>query len=113
MTDRTRDVLRWSPRLLGIAVALFVALFAGDALREGRTGPAAAREVALHLVLPLVLLATVAVAWRRAWVGAAAFLGLAALYAATTARRPDWVLVVAGPLALVGALYALSWRRAR
>ena len=113
MTDRARDVLLWSPRILGTAVALFVAFFAGDALREGRTGPAAAREVALQLVPALLLLATVAVAWRRAWVGAATFLALAALYAATTTRRPDWVLAVAGPLALVGALYALSWRRVR
>jgi hypothetical protein len=39
-------------------------------------------------------------------------MGLAALYAATAGRgRIDWMLVISGPLAVVGALVWWSWRR--
>jgi hypothetical protein len=54
----------------------------------------------------------VAVAWRRPWIGAAAFLLLAAAYALTVPGRLDWILVISGPLFLVGMLYLWSARTA-
>ena len=110
VTARWIALLRWSARVLGIVVALFLATFALDAFGEGRGTLRSALALLLHLVPTLLLLAVVAVAWRRAWVGAVVFLGLAVVYAAMVPRRPDWVLVIGGPLALVGVLFALSWR---
>jgi hypothetical protein len=68
-----------------------------------------ALRVLMHLLPALLVLVAVVVGWRVPWAGAVGFLGLAGVYAATT-RRPDWILVIAGPLALVGILFALSWR---
>jgi hypothetical protein len=110
MSTRIRTLLRWGPRALGIAVALFLAAFALDVFGEGRGALQTALALLVHLVPSLLVLGAVAVAWRRPWVGAVVFLGLAAGYAMSTLRRPDWILVVAGPLALVGVLFALSWR---
>ena len=109
MTNPTHALLVWTPRVLGIAVALFLAAFALDVFGEGRGALQTAVALLLHLIPAFLVLAAVAVAWRYPWVGAIVFLGLAATYAASTLRRPDWILVIAGPLALVGALFALSW----
>jgi hypothetical protein len=90
MSDRNRTLLRWGPRMLGIAVALFLAAFAPDVFGEGRNALQTALALLVHLIPSL--------------------LGLAAVYAMSTLRRLEWILVIAGPLALVGVLFALSWR---
>ena len=114
MTHPSRDLLLlWIPRVLGIAVALFLAAFALDVFGEKRGVLATALALLVHLLPALLVLAAVAAAWRRPWVGALAFLGLAVAYAAMAWRRPDWILVIGGPLALVGALFAASWWRAQ
>jgi hypothetical protein len=113
MTGRHRELLRWLPRALGIGVACFLALFALDVFREERGVLATTLALLVHLVPALLVVATLVVAWRRPWVGALVFLGLAAGYAAMVPRRPDWILVIGGPLALVGVLFALSWRTDR
>ncbi len=104
MTPTTRRALLWSPRILGICNALFLALFAMDALAEG---PLA---LLIHAAPALFLLLVVALAWRWAWIGGLVFIALALLYAATTLQRPDWILSISGPLLAVGILFLLSWR---
>lgn len=106
MNRSTRSLILWSPRLLGILVALFLGLFALDSLGEGI-------GFVIHLAPTLLLLAAVAISWRWEWVGGVVFLSLAALYAATTLRHPDWILAIAGPMVVVGALYLLSWQHHR
>lgn len=103
MTTVVRRVLLWAPRVLGILVALFVGIFALDALSEGLAA------LTLHLLPSLLLLGIVALAWRREWFGGAAFLALAAGYMSIAAARPTWVLAISGPLALVGVLFLVSW----
>ena len=97
--------LVWAPRILGIAVALFIGVFALDALGEGP------RAILLHLVPTFVLLLAVLLAWQRPWVGALVFSALAVVYAATVPARPDWILVISGPLLVVGLLFLWSWRQ--
>jgi hypothetical protein len=77
---------------------MFIGMFALDAVREG------VPALLIHLAPAMLLLVVVATAWRWEWIGAAAFIGLAVLYAAS-ARRWDWILVISGPMAVVGLLY--------
>jgi hypothetical protein len=103
----------WAPRLLGLAVCLFLGLFALDAF-DG-TGDLSGKLAAfgLHLVPVLVLLAVVVLSWRRQWIGGVTFVGVALFYATVMAPgRPDWIAVIAGPLFLVGILFLWSWRHA-
>lgn len=110
----TSGLLRWSPRILGILVSLFIAAFALDAFSEGKPLLPAILDFAIHLVPALVLLTLVLVSFRWEWIGGVAFVGLAVAYALTMARgRPDWMLAISGPLAVVGVLFLWSWFRRR
>ena len=97
--------LLWSPRVLGLLVAVFLGVFALDAVEQGATA------LLIHAAPALGLLLAVAASWRRPWVGALAFLSLAAVYTVSTLHRPDWILTIAVPLSVVGLLFVLSWRR--
>ena len=111
MTTTSAPWLLWIPRGLGILAALFLGLFALDAFGEGKPLTEALPDFIIHLVPGAVLFAVVALAWRWPWVGAAAFFGLALVFAASNTSRSDWILTISGPLAIVGALFFWSWRR--
>ncbi len=104
MNKTSRSLLLWTPRILGILVAMFIGLFALDAVEEGIV------PFLIHLAPALGLLLIVSVAWRWEWVGAALFIGLAVLYSVNASDRLDWILTIAGPLFLVGLLFFWSWR---
>lgn len=100
----------WSPRILGIAVSFVLSLFALDAFTSGRPLDRAMADFAMHLVPALAVLAVVAMAWRRPWMGGVVFVLLAAAYALAARSRLDWVLAISGPLLVVGLLFLWSWR---
>ena len=91
-------------------VGLFLGLFALDAFSEGKPLVQALADFIIHLAPAAVLFVVVALAWRREWIGGIAFVGLAIAYAASNMGRPDWILTISGPLAIVGALFFWSWR---
>ncbi len=107
MSEAARRMLLWSPRILGISVAVFLGTFALDAVYEGVVA------FVIHLVPALFLLIVVAVSWRWQWVGGVVFVGLALTYALTTLNRVDWILTISGPLLVVGLLFLWSWRHHR
>jgi len=113
MTSANAKALLWSPRVLGMLVALFLGFLAIETL--DRKGIAAF----LLQVAPCVLmLLAVAVSWRREWVGAIVFFILASFYASLTTSRGDWRMAIAPPHSdvlfipsiVVGLLFLWSWR---
>ena len=114
MNAETFDPLAVVPRLLAIAVALFLGMFALDAFGSGAPLPQAIADFAVHLIPAGIVLGIVVAAWRRPLVGAVSFFGLAALYAWTApAGRLNWILAISGPLALVAAAFLAAWLRQR
>lgn len=109
MTDTVGGITRWAPRLAGIALALFLSLFALDAF-EGKSFAEGVPAFLIHLAPAMLVFATVAIAWRYPLVGAVAFLACAVGYAAMVRGRLDWIAVISGPLAVVAILFFLSWR---
>jgi hypothetical protein len=103
-----RTFLLWSPRVLGILLSVFLAMFALDAFSEGKPFVQALPYFAIHLAPAVLLLAIVAASWRWEWVGGLLFVALAVGYG-TMVRRLDWILVISGPLLVVGGLFLLSW----
>jgi CHASE2 domain-containing sensor protein len=103
-------LLLWTSRILGIAVSVFLGLFALDAFAPGKPLARALADFAIHLVPAAVVLTIVALSWRRPWIGGVAFVLLAAAYALTVRFRLDWVLAISGPLLAVGVLFLWSWR---
>lgn len=87
MKNLTKRSLFWTPRILGVVFALFISLFALDVFSEGNGFWRTAIALALHLIPTFVILAALAVAWRREWVGATFFPGLGVLYLVMTWGR--------------------------
>ena len=112
MNKTSARLLLWGPRILGLALCAFLALFALDAFNEQGPLSSVVGAFLIHLVPAAVLLVVVALSWRWEWVGGISFVTLAAAYAASVWRgHPDWVLVISGPLLIVGALFLWSWSR--
>jgi hypothetical protein len=106
-------LLVWAPRVLGIALTLFIAMFALDSFGEGKSIWRALGDFAIHLIPAFVMLAVVVASWRRPWIGGLVFIVLAVLYAMSVPSRPDWILVISGPLIVVGFLFLWSWWTSR
>ena len=110
MATTSDRLLLWTPRVLGILVSLFIGIFALDAFSEGQPWRVALPDAIVHLIPAFVLLGIVVASFRRQWIGAVAFIGLAVAYAAAMpGTRIDWVLTISGPLLAVGLLFLWSW----
>lgn len=107
MSPRVSRLVLWTPRVFGLVVTGFIALFALDSF-EGKPILQALPGFAVHLIPSALVGLMTAVGWRYRWAGAAIALALAATYAAMVPHRPDWILVISGPLVVVAALFALS-----
>ncbi len=116
MTETIRRGLRWTPRILGLAFALFLCVFALDVF-DGRHGLGPTLlALAMHLVPTLLVLLALAVAWKWPWAGALACVGLVAVHLASAwARFPiDVYALIDGPLVLMAVMFALDgWQRRR
>ena len=94
-------------------MSLFLALFALDAWDPAKPVATRATDLLIHLLPSALVLAVVALSWRREWIGAVAFVGLAIAYAVMVDFRVDWIVVISGPLLVAGLLYLWSSRLAR
>jgi len=104
--------LFWAPRILGMLFAIFLSLFALDVFGEGYGFWEILVALFMHLIPTFIVLIALAVAWRREWVGAILFFGLALFYVAMAWGRFPFVtcLAISGPLLLVGVLFLLNWK---
>jgi len=85
-------------------------MFALDAFSEGKPLLLALPDFIIHLIPAFVLAGLVLASFRRPWLGAVAFVGLAVVYAVTMSKgRLDWMMAISGPLLVVGALFSWSW----
>ncbi len=100
-------IIYWAPRILGIILVLFTALFALDTQRTGSTFDFITNLYS-HLLFPAVLLATLIAAWHREIIGIITYTALGILYTFMAYSHLSWVLVIAGPMFLCAALFALS-----
>lgn len=108
----SRKVLVWAPRLLLIGFALFLVIFSFDVFEQGKSAMETAIAFVIHNIPSMVLGLLVFVAWRREWVGALVCPLLAVAYIVWGWERfPVSVyFVMAGPLVLIAALYAVNWQ---
>jgi hypothetical protein len=86
-------------------------LFALDAFGPDQTGTEAITAFLWHLIPVGVLAAVVAVAWKLPLVGGVVFLVGGAVYAWMARGHFTWIVLLAAPMWVVGALFLLSWRR--
>jgi hypothetical protein len=81
MSRVTARLLYWSPRILSIAFAIFLSLFALDVFNEVHGFWRIVLAFSIHLIPALVIVAALIVAWRWEWIGTGLFALLAVYYA--------------------------------
>lgn len=98
------------PKLLSILYITFISLFALDVFSAGFNWPGTAIALFIHLIPTFLLIACLAVAWKRGVIGGSLFLAVGILFTLwfTTYRRLDVFLLISGPLLLIGALFIIS-----
>jgi hypothetical protein len=115
MNTISKRLLFWTPRIICIAFAILLSMFALDVFGEGYGFWKTVLALLIHLVPVYMVLIVLAMAWRWEWVGAAGFAGLALWYTSMVWRHygwrchPDWVVVIAGPLVLLAVLFLVNW----
>ena len=112
MSETTKGLVYWTPRLLCIAFAAFLAIFALDVFGMPVSLPKKLLALFMHLIPTWLVLLTLAVVWRREWIAAVIFPLLAVLHLATMWGRLNWpaFAIIDGPLFLLAVLFLLSWR---
>ena len=106
--------LYWSPRMLGVLFALFLAVFALDVFGEYHDPGQILVALFMHLLPTTILVGLiVAIAWRWEWIGTVTLLGLAIAYPLAGKHDISAILLISGSLAVVGTLFGVSgWVRA-
>ena len=103
------ELIVWAPRVVGLGLALFLGIFATDVLIENRGIVGTLVALAMHLIPAVVVLALVLIGWRHEGIAGLCFLALAVFYAGASLEHPVWIVVIAGPLALLSALFCYNW----
>ena len=111
MNAGMKGALFWTPRILCILFAVFVSMFAADVFGDGYGFWKTVVAFLIHLVPTYIVIIALVVAWRREWIGAILFIGLAVFYLVWAWGRFTWItyLVMSGPLFLVGVLFLVNW----
>jgi len=110
MKRSAKQILFWSPRILGILIAVFVSLFALDVFGEGYSTKETIVALAMYLIPTFVILVVLGIAWRWEWIGGFLFVALGVLYITLfwePSNLPAY-LIISGPLFLTGILFLLD-----
>jgi len=110
MNKTVERILFWSPRVLGILIAILASLFALDVFGEGYGFWETIGALAMHLIPTLVILIVLGIAWRWEWTGGFLFVALGVLYITLfwePSNLPAYLLI-SGPLFLAGFLFLLD-----
>ena len=111
MRETTKPVLYWTPRIVCIAFAAFLGIFALDVFSMPVDVGHKALALLMHLIPTGMVLVALMIVWRREWAGAVLFPLLAVVHLVTTWGRLDWsgYALIDGPLLLLGILFWVNW----
>lgn len=112
MEESLKRWLFWAPRILCIAFALFVSLFALDVFGGDYDFFETILAFLIHLIPTGIILIALVVSWRWEWIGSIAFTALGVLYIVMFWDREfSWSIYVmmSGPLFLLGILFLINW----
>ena len=115
MMKTSEKVLHWAPRVLGIAFAAFISLFALDVFGAGVGFGEAILALLIHLVPTYLIVAAVLLGWHWEWPGGLAFIALGIFYILLSGGREhiSAYLLITGPAVLIGILFMVNWLRKR
>jgi hypothetical protein len=120
MSNLSKRLLFWTPRVLSIIFVAFLSIFALDVF-DGRHGFwQTMLAFIIHEIPVFVLIAALILAWKWEWIGAALYAAAGLLYIAWVLfiqhhippfARPIAILTLAGPAFVIAVLFLANWRR--
>ena len=106
MSVTWRNVLHWTPRVLGALYAVFISLFALDVWGTGAGFMSELAAFLIHLTPVYLIVAALVVAWRNPWVGGILFIALATGFGLVFGRQEaSTLLLLALPPTAAGLLF--------
>jgi len=110
MDTKINPIIYWAPRILGIMLVLFLALFSLDVFDMAASPTDLVVGLLMHNIPTFLLILLLVVSWRRAW-PAGIVLPILGLAYSLSNLGEHWSVHVAItlPLVLVGLLFLLSW----
>jgi hypothetical protein len=111
MNKTAKRLVYWTPRIICIAFAAFLSIFAMDVFSMPVDFWHKALALAVHLTPTAFVLVALMVGWRREWIGAVAFPLLAVFHLVTKWGQFHWsaYAVIDGPLLLMAILFWVNW----
>ena len=102
-------LLLWTPRVLAMALALFLAMFVMDVFVEGKEFWETSGNFVTHLIPSFCVIAILAIGWHRDGLAALGFLALAIAYFVAFGgwkHLPESLIFTLPPLGISVAFYA-------
>ena len=99
----------WLSRSLAILFTAFISLFALDAFQPGKTWQVIALDFLIHLIPAFLLIRVLILYWSREWIIGIMLILLGITYQIIAFEHLDWVLIISGPLFLMGGFFLISW----
>lgn len=110
---RAQKIILWAPRVLAIAFAAFLSMFAMDVFSAGYGFPEVLLALLMHLMPTLALVALIVLAWKKPLIGGIAFLLLGGFFfmAFDGYESLAGFFIVCFPVLLTGVLFLVSWKK--
>lgn len=102
-------VVLWTPRILAMALAMFLAMFAMDVFLEGNDYWQTTEAFVLHLIPALCVIIILAIGWHRDGLSSIGYLILSIAYFVASSgwkSLPSSLVLVLPPLGISLAFYA-------
>ena len=115
MNNKINKFIYWTPRILGVLLILFLAMFSLDVFEPGLTVSQIAIGLFMHNIPVLLLFIILIISWKHEIVGGVAFILAGLLYIGLTLTRVPWYLalswslIIAGPAFFIGILFLVGW----
>ena len=113
MSRISQRLLYWIPRVLGIAFAVFLSIFALDVFSMDVPLWRQLLGFAIHLIPTYLIVILLVFAWKWEWVGAVGFIALGLVYDYLMITRSPLplsaIFVTSGPAFLTGLLFLANW----
>jgi hypothetical protein len=112
MNKPMRNILFWTPRVLGIVIAGLLTLLSTDVFGEGYPFWQSILGFLIHMLPAFAVILVIVLAWRWEWVGALGFIAFGVWYIAIAwDNQFDWSVytMLAGIPGLIGALFLVGW----
>lgn len=105
------NIIRRTARILSIAFAAFISIFAMDVFSENYGPLKTMIDLFMHLIPSFLVILILIFSWQREWIGGVVYTVLGIFYIIYTLGKFEWsaYALISGPLFILGILFFISW----